>query len=88
MAAVLQPQPALLDVDAASTQQLQIAAAWTEVDDNIETEMSQVAVQNVPISRGDEALQEDVVQQFGGHATPNGHLLVRGHQPLSTFLQG
>lgn len=65
MAAVLTPQPLRLNVDTASTQQLQIAAAWTEVDDDVSTEMTDVAVQNIPVSRGDEALQEQIVHQFG-----------------------
>ncbi|MDQ3156785.1 MAG: hypothetical protein M3Q98_08675 [Actinomycetota bacterium] len=65
MAAVLTPQPSRLNIDTASTQQLQIAAAWTEVDDDVSTLMTGVAVQNVPVSRGDEALQQQVVQQFG-----------------------
>lgn len=70
MAAVLTPQPLRLNVDTASTQQLQIAAAWTEVDDTasdgpVSTEMTGVAVQNIPVARGDEALQEQIVHQFG-----------------------
>jgi hypothetical protein len=65
MAATLTPDPVRLNVDTASTQQLQIAAAWTEVHDDVSTEMTGVAVQNVPISRGDEALQQPLVHQFG-----------------------
>ncbi len=65
VAAILTPQPARLDVNTASTQQLQITAAWTEVDDDISTPMTGVAVQNVPVSRGDEALSQQVVHQFG-----------------------
>ncbi len=65
MAAVLMPQPARLNVDTASTQQLQIAAAWTEVDDDVSTPMTGVAVQNVPVMRGDEVLREQIVHQFG-----------------------
>lgn len=65
LAAILTPEPARLNVDTASTQQLQIAAAWKEVDDHITTEMTGVAVQNVPVSRGDDALQQQIVHQFG-----------------------
>lgn len=65
MAAVLSPQPARLGVDTASTQQLQIAATWTEVDDDVSTTTTDVAVQNVPVSRGDEVLREQIVHQFG-----------------------
>ena len=65
LAATLTPEPALLNVDTASTQQLQIAAAWEEVDDHISTKMSGVAVQNIPVSRGDEVLQQPIVHQFG-----------------------
>jgi len=64
VAAILTPQPERLNVDTASTQQLQITATWTEVDDDRSTPMTDVAVQNIPVSRGDEALQEQVVHQF------------------------
>jgi hypothetical protein len=65
VSAILRPEPRRLNVDTASTQQLQITAAWKEIDDKVSTEMTAVAVQNVPVSRGDDELQEQVVHQLG-----------------------
>lgn len=65
LAAVLTPEPARLQIDTASTMQLQVSAAWDEVDDDVTTPMSGVAVQNIPVARGDEALRERIVHEFG-----------------------
>lgn len=65
VAAVLTPAPAMLGVDPACSERLQVTAAWTEVDDADSTEMTGVAVHDVPVARGDEVLREQIVHQFG-----------------------
>jgi hypothetical protein len=65
VAATLEPSPPMLGVDPQSTLQLQLAASWTEVDDDAEQRLERVAVHEVPVARGDRALREPLVHQFG-----------------------
>lgn len=63
--AVLAPSSPLLGVHANSTVQLQVTAAWTEVDDDVRTPRSGVKVQDVLIDRGDDALRAVLVHELG-----------------------
>lgn len=66
LAAILIPQPSRLEVNTASTMQLQVSASWDEFDDDEQpTRMSGVAVQNIPIARGDTELRDQIIHEFG-----------------------
>jgi hypothetical protein len=64
-AATLQPSTRLLNVDPASTVQLQVAAGWDEVDDDAVHPVRGAPVCNVAIERGDEELRGPLVHAFG-----------------------
>ena len=65
MSAVLTPSPPLFGLDPASTADVQIAASWDDRDDDVAVRHDHVALQHVPIGRGDADLAETVVQHFG-----------------------
>lgn len=64
-ATVLTPAPGLLGVDAASTLQLQLTAAWTEVQDDVSREVSGMAVQLIGIARDDQEFRQAVDHEHG-----------------------
>ena len=65
MSAVLTPSTPLFGLDPASTADVQIAASWNDRDDDVAVRHDHVALQHVPIGRGDADLAETVVQHFG-----------------------
>ncbi len=63
--ASLNPAPALLGIDANSTAQLDITAAWAEVSDNLSSPLEGVPVQSVKINRGDTTFADPLRHEFG-----------------------
>lgn len=60
----LVPSTALLNVDPASTQQLQIVGSWTEVNDDARREVVDAPVCSDNVDRGDDTLGTPLIHEF------------------------